>query len=202
MSLRESTLGRPSLFRLFNRIISREKSDVLVEEYICPALGDRVLDVGCGYGRLSSRLNHATYIGIDISPTYIDYAKSNYGNFGRFICEDITDDSVLKDLGQFDVVTIIGVLHHLSDTECQMLLSSVKRLLSDDGSLITLDGVFTYDQSAFTRLLLRKDRGRFVRTEEHYRQLLSEQFEISTGDIRSDLSKVPYTHFITVCRSR
>ena len=202
MSFREATLGRPSLFRLFNGIISRGKRDVIVEEYIRPAPGDRVLDVGCGYGRLSSRLNHATYTGIDISPTYIDYAKSNYGNFGRFVCGDITEDSVLKDLGQFDVVTIIGVLHHLSDRECQTLLSSAKRLLSDEGRLVTLDGVFTHDQSAITRLLLRADRGRFVRTEEHYRKLLSEQFEVSTGDIRRDLLTIAYTHFIAVCRPR
>lgn len=202
MSLREASLGRPSLFRLFNRIISRGNRDVVVEEYIRPAKGDRVLDVGCGYGELSSRLDQATYIGIDISPKYIDYANLHYGNFGRFICGDITEDSVLKDLRHFDVVTIIGVLHHLSDTECETLLSSAKRLLSADGRLVTLNGVFTHDQPAIIRLLLRAHRGRFVRTEKHYRKLLSEQFEISTGDIRRDLLSIPYSHFITVCRPR
>lgn len=175
---------------------------MVVEEYIRPAPGDRVLDVGCGYGRLSSRLDHANYIGIDISPTYIDYAKSNFGDFGRFVCGDVTENSVLKDLGQFDVVTIIGVLHHLSDSECQALLLSAKRLLGDNGRLVTLDGVFTHGQSAITRLLLRADRGRFVRNEEHYRKLLSEQFEISTGEIRGDLLTIPYQHFVSVCCPR
>lgn len=202
MSFREASLGRPSLFRLFTRIISRANRDVVVEEYIRPAPGDRVLDVGCGYGKLSSRISHVTYIGIDISPKYIENANLHYGSFGRFICGDITEDSVLENLEQFDVVTIIGVLHHLNDTECRTLLSSTKRLLNADGRLVTLDGVFTHNQSAIARLLLRSDRGRFVRTEEQYRRLLSEQFEISTGDIRRDLMNIPYTHFVTVCRPR
>jgi len=187
---------------LFSRILSRSNRDAIVEEYIRPAKDDLVLDVGCGYGELSSRLNHANYLGIDISPKYIKYANHHYRNFGRFICGDITKDSELEHLGQFDVVTIIGVLHHLNDNDCQTLLSSVKRILASTGRLVTLDGVFTQDQSIIARLLLRSDRGRFVRTEEHYRKLLSEQFDISTGDIRTDLLAIPFTHFATVCHPK
>jgi len=202
MTFREAVLSRTWLFRLFSRILSRSNRDAIVEEYIRPAKDDLVLDVGCGYGELSSRLNHANYLGIDISPKYIKYANHHYRNFGRFICGDITKDSELEHLGQFDVVTIIGVLHHLNDNDCQTLLSSVKRILASTGRLVTLDGVFTQDQSIIARLLLRSDRGRFVRTEEHYRKLLSEQFDISTGDIRTDLLAIPFTHFATVCHPK
>jgi len=202
MTFRETILGRTWLFRLFNRSISRANRDVVVDEYIRPVKDELILDVGCGYGNLASRLDHANYLGIDISPRYIEYANRHYGNFGRFICGDITKDSTLEDLGHFDVVTIIAVLHHLSDNDCRTLLSSAKRLLSASGRLVTLDGVFTHNQSAIVRLLLRADRGRFVRREEHYRKLLSEQFEISTGDIRTDLLTIPYTHFVTVCHPR
>jgi len=187
---------------LFNRIVSKANRDVVVEEYIRPVYGDRVLDVGCGYGRLASRLQNADYVGIDISPKYVDYANRHFGNFGQFICGDITKDSEIEHLGKFDVVTIIGVLHHLSDNDCRTLLSSVKRVLSTTGRLVTFDGVFTHDQSAIARLLLNADRGSFVRTEEHYCELLSEQFELSTGDIRTDLLTIPYAHFVTVCRPR
>lgn len=199
MTFREVVLGRTWLFRLFSRVASRANRDVIVEEYIRPTKDDLVLDVGCGYGELSSRLDQVTYIGIDISPKYIKYANQQYGNFGRFICGDITDDSVLEDLGHFDVVTIIGVLHHLSDNDCRKLLSTIKRILSATGRLVTLDGVFTQNQSAIARLFLRFDRGRFIRTEEQYRKLISEQFEISVGDIQTDLLAIPFTHFVTVC---
>jgi len=202
MTFREAILGRTWFFKLFNRIASKANRDVVVEEYIRPVYGDRVLDVGCGYGNLASRFKNADYIGIDISPKYIDYANEHYGNFGRFICGDITKDSEIEHLGKFDVVTIIGVLHHLSDNDCRTLLSSVKRVLSTTGRLVTFDGVFTHDQSAIARLLLHADRGSFVRTEGHYCELLSEQFELSTGDIRTDLLTIPYTHFVTVCHPR
>jgi len=202
MTFREAVLSRTWLFKLFGKITARPNRDIIVEDYIRPAKGDLVLDVGCGFGELSSRLEQTNYTGIDISPKYIKYANQKYGNFGRFICGDITKDSEIEHLGQFDIVTIIGVLHHLSDNDCRTLLSSVKRRLTSTGRLVTLDGVFTQDQSIIARLLLRTDRGRFVRTEEHYRKLLSEQFDISTGDIRTDLLAIPFTHFATVCHPR
>ena len=202
MTFREAILGRAWLFRLFNKFVALANRDSIVKEYVRPAMDELVLDVGCGYGELSSRLDHGNYLGIDISSKYIEYANQHYGNFGRFICGDITNDSTLENLGHFDVVTIIGVLHHLSDNDCRELLSSTKRILSATGRLITLDGVFTENQSVIARLFLRFDRGRFVRTEEQYRKLISEQFDISVGDIRTDLYAIPYTLFVTVCHPK
>lgn len=202
MTFREAVLSRTLLFRLFGKITARPNRDVIVEDYINPAKGDMVLDVGCGYGELSSRLDRTIYTGIDISPKYIKYANQRYENLGRFICGDITKDSEMEHLGQFDIVTSMGVLHHLSDDDCQTLLLSVKRRLTSTGRLITLDGVFTQHQSPIARLLLRLDRGKYVRTEEHYRRLLSGQFEISKSDIRTDLIAIPFTHFATVCHPK
>ena len=200
MSFQEAILGRAWLFRLFGRVDARGNRDSVVKEYIRPVKDELVLDVGCGYGELSSRLDHVNYLGIDISSKYIEYANQHYGNFGRFICGDITNDSTLENLGHFDVVKIIGVLHQLSDSDCRELLSSTKRILSATGRLITLDGVFTENQSVIARLFLSFDRGRFVRTEEHYRKLISKQFDISVGDVRTDINAIPYSHFVTVCR--
>lgn len=202
MTIRDAILSRSRLFKLFGRIASKTNRDVLVDEYIRPTKDDQVLDVGCGYGELSSRLDRAKYIGIDISPKYIKYANQHYGNFGRFICGDITTDSTLENLGHFDVVTIIGVLHHLRDHDCRKLLLSVRQILNANGRLVTLDGVFAKNQSTLARIFLRLDRGRFIRTEEQYRELISEQFEISVGDIRADLLAIPFTHFATVCRPK
>jgi SAM-dependent methyltransferase len=202
MTFRDAILGRSRLFKLFGRIASNANRDVLVEEYIRPIAGEHVLDIGCGYGDLSSRLHDVIYIGIDMSPKYIRHANQHYGNFGRFICGDITNESAFENLGHFDIVAIIGVLHHLSDNDCRTLLSFTRRILNSTGRLITLDGVFTEDQSALARLFLRLDRGRFIRMEEHYRNLISEQFDISVGDIRPDLSALPFTHFATICHPK
>lgn len=202
MTFREAVLGRTRLFKLFSRIAGRSSRDFVVEDYIRPEEDDLILDVGCGYGELSARLVHVDYTGIDISPKYIKYANQHYGDYGRFICGDITHESTLENLGNFDIVTIIGVLHHLNDSDCRKLLSSTKRLLRLNGRLVTLDGVFTENQSPIARFFLRTDRGRYIRTEEHYRQLISEQFEISLGHVRKDLLAIPFTHFATVCSTK
>jgi len=56
---------------------------VVVDGYIRPVKDEPILDVGCGYGNLASRLSHANYLGIDISSKYIEYANWHYGKFGR-----------------------------------------------------------------------------------------------------------------------
>ncbi len=95
MTFREALLGRPWLFRLFNRNISRANRDAVVNEYIRPVKDELIIDVGCGYENLASRLSHANYLGIDISRRYIEYTNRHYENFGRFVSGNIIKDSTL-----------------------------------------------------------------------------------------------------------
>lgn len=75
-------------------------------------------------------------------------------------------------------------------------------VLGEHIRLVILDGVYVQNQSATARLLFRFDRGQFIRTEELYRKLISEKFEISLGDIRTDLLPITFTHFATICRHK
>ncbi|RKZ63742.1 MAG: class I SAM-dependent methyltransferase, partial [Candidatus Parabeggiatoa sp. nov. 3] len=46
---------------------------------------------------------------------------------------------------------------------------------------------------------ISKDRGQNVRTQEGYLELASQVFSNITTDIRHDLLRIPYTHFILEC---
>jgi ubiquinone/menaquinone biosynthesis C-methylase UbiE len=51
----------------------------------------KILDVACGYGRLSSWFDeneNVEYVGIDLSKTLIDFAKTAFPN-SNFICRDV-----------------------------------------------------------------------------------------------------------------
>lgn len=59
---------------------------------------DSVIDIGCGYGRLLRMMRrewHGGYLGVDLSPDFIEMARTDYPK--RVFCvADLT-----KDMGQF-----------------------------------------------------------------------------------------------------
>jgi hypothetical protein len=65
--------------------------------------------------------------------------------------------------------------------------------------LVTLDGVWTDDQSHIVKYLLARDRGRFVRSAAGYRELAAKVFSKIESSIRHDLLRIPYTMLILTC---
>lgn len=81
----------------------------------------RILDAGCGTGHtavaLALRMPHVDIVGIDVSDTALAQARSHADEAGvssvAFRHADLRDP--LDDLGHFDVVLALGVLHHIPD---------------------------------------------------------------------------------------
>lgn len=67
---------------------NQELSELLIRQFV--KKGDRVLDVGCGYGRFFPAFRNvgADYTGIDFSEEMIKLAKETYPD-GNFLCMDI-----------------------------------------------------------------------------------------------------------------
>ena len=98
--------------------------------------GDRVLDLGCGNGRLIELFNDKKieYMGIDVSEKLIDIAKRKYSqnNFQIFDGLKITfaDNS-------FNVVFCIAVLHHIPSAKLrEEFLKEAYRVLKPNSYLI------------------------------------------------------------------
>jgi len=172
-----------------------------VEDFIPLTANARVLDVGCGTGWLLEYLpDGIQYVGYDLNRKYIRAAEEKYGNRGTFFCADITEQPAKPGNGEaFDVVLALGLLHHLTDREAKHLCESAYAHLKPGGVFLTFDGTFVPGQSPIAHYLISRDRGRAVRSPEGYLALVEPLFGEVQRQTRTDLLRVPYTHFLMHC---
>jgi SAM-dependent methyltransferase len=192
-------MEHPLFYRLFACSIRTRRGYVVhVQDYIRPSAGDRILDIGCGLGEILEFLPAVQYLGIDMNPRYISYARKHFGGRGEFMVGKVGKDTHIGMSG-FDIVLLNGILHHLSDAEALDILSFARSKLGPDGRLVSLDGCFSDNQPGFARFLLSRDRGGFVRTREGYERLARSLFPRVTSGIFHDFSRVPYSILIMEC---
>ena len=131
----------------------------------------RVLDVGCSTGTCGQALFDTTrheYTGIDITERYIAYAQRKYP-FSRYLVMD--GRALTFDDQSFDVVSFVGVLHHMDDATATASLEQARRVLKKTGVLLVAEPVFS-PNAVLSNLFLSIDRGKFIREAGHYEKLL------------------------------
>jgi SAM-dependent methyltransferase len=193
-----SVLSRSWAYQFFwHAIGGDERNRVLLREYIRPSPGDRVLDIGCGPGTMVPYLPGAEYVGVDVSAEYVERGRLRFPQ-ARFVCRGVGEYDLVEP-NYFDIVLGLGVLHHLDDNEALALFQTAHDAMKPGARLVTLDGVWTDDQSQVVKYLLSRDRGRFVRSEAGYRELASQVFSNIESSVRHDLLLIPYTMLILTC---
>ncbi len=119
--------------------------------------GARVLDYGCGYGRVTAELDAlgcAEVVGVDLSASLIERARQLHPDL-RF--EVLTSPPGLpRGLGSFDIVLLIAVLTCVVDAQAQeALVAEVTRALRPGAHLYVSDVLLQGDD----RNLHRYDAG-------------------------------------------
>jgi SAM-dependent methyltransferase len=123
-----------------------------VLEMIPPA--GRVLDLGCGHGRIASLLAaerpNCHYLGLDFSPDFVRLAEENAPNLGdfsaRFAVADLVQPEWSQSLAgrQFDVILALALLHHIPSYQVRLdLLARARDLLAPNGRVIVSTWQFT-----------------------------------------------------------
>lgn len=194
-----SLLYLPQVYNALTSVVGSEAvMKLLAERFVRPRPEDRILDVGCGTARILRYLPVARYVGIDNNSRYFSAARERYQNRGEFVVGDVGALS-LNPSEQFDIVLASGILHHIDDASAKGLLAVSARLLAKNGRMVIADPVVAPGQSPVAKFLISLDRGRNVRTPEHYLALARTSFEKVHSHVCDLHPWLPYTQFIMDC---
>jgi SAM-dependent methyltransferase len=174
MKFAHSVLERSAIYRAWQAPFRNDKLAPLCVHNDLSRVR-RVLDVGCGPGTNTRLFTHSDYLGIDLNPDYIAFARKRFGR--QFIVADAVNYEVPGDQA-FDFILVNSFFHHVDTGSVCRILSHLRTLLSPGGHIHILDLVLP-DRASIARLLARLDRGRHARRLEEWRRLFSEHFELA-----------------------
>lgn len=141
-----ATLGEPmvytsGIYRLGNETLNQAQNYKL--DYVANAIelkaGEKVLDIGCGWGRLVKHFSEkykADVTGITLSSEQRKFAlELNKGNSGKILLQDAMKMHLRSDLpeGGYDKITSLEMAEHVGIKRYNEFLTSVHNLLKDDG---------------------------------------------------------------------
>jgi len=98
--------------------------------------GVRLLELGCGTGRLLAELKPSSGVGIDFSEAMIEIAREEHPEH-EFILGDVEDPSVLASLsGPFDYIVLHDTIGWLDD--CQTMLANLHAICHHDTRIVVV----------------------------------------------------------------
>lgn len=116
--------------------LCRERREGRVDLSGVPERRFRVLDLGCGTGKLTAHvlesLPCARVTAVDLSPAMVDTARERLGGRARIFCADAERLPFAE--GSFDAVLMNDVLHHLPGAERATF--EAWRVLDHEGMLV------------------------------------------------------------------
>ena len=146
-----------SRFTRFHEVMAEDSGQSVLsslESHILPlvpglterlAKGIRVLDAGCGRGRILSRLAalypRSRFLGLDLSADAITYARADASRAGlgnvEFVVADLTDFDRTAEHEAFDLITTFDAVH--DQARPLNVLKGIHRALKPDGIYMMQD---------------------------------------------------------------
>ena len=144
-------------FKRFHELMAEDSGQSVMsalESHVVPLVpgldahltqGIRVLDVGCGMGRIMNRLAElypkSRFVGMDLSPEAIAGAQREASQKGlrniEFIVRDLSDFDSTADPDSFDLITTFDAVH--DQAKPLSVLKGIHRALKSDGVYLMQD---------------------------------------------------------------
>ena len=165
-----------------------------IREWVNPT---SILEIGCCEGALAERLARnfpaAKYLGIDITPRLGRLVKHPPTNvsFRHVTAQELAREAK----GQFDLVVISDVIHHVPQDLRPQILTAAKDLLSEGGHLVVKDWVrrptLIHAVSYFADVYIGGDKNTHYMSLDQQRSLIKSTF--GRGAIRQEADIAPWT---------
>lgn len=153
-------LNREFYSRFAGEFSESRASERVNLEPLLPYLGDglRLLDVGCGNGRLAERLDRAgyklDYVGVDVTPELVARAQARGSQLhhvrAQFRAADVTAPGWGEHSAEdtpFDLAVALAVLHHIPGLELRRrVLSEIRAELKPGSTLVLSNWQFTRNE--------------------------------------------------------
>jgi|APSaa5957512535_1039671.scaffolds.fasta_scaffold36638_2 SAM-dependent methyltransferase len=167
--------SNPFLYHYLRYLFSFGLRTKDVTSFLDSQSNDNILDIGCGIGYYSQFVKNAKYIGVDFNESYIDLATNRYGTEKiTFEVKDILNESFNNNF-IFNKGLLIGILHHFSDSDVNILLDKIKKTSID---FLVIQDPFYSRWHLINNLLCYFDRGKYVRRIDEYNHLIANHFNI------------------------
>lgn len=138
--------------------------------------GQKLLDLGCGTGILSSLFSPRSYVGIDIDKAIIDYAKKRHSQYSFL---QIDSSLLTYKKSAFDAVLIAGVIHHLEQDLAEKTLQNVRSILNANGTVLAIEAIPPLNPFNLPGSFFRAhDHGHHILSFLEYKNLFSQFFAI------------------------
>lgn len=164
-------LERPWLYHLVHEIIAPGAEAGLAKElkrlHSQLPLAGQILDVGCGPKSQLWQIGLHP-VGLDSSVAYATaFRHSGLSVLG-------SADNLPFHKASFDGVWSIGLLHHIPDSVARRAVEEMLRVCRPGGCVVILDAVLPHHiwRHPVAYLLRRLDRGKFMRRESEYENIL------------------------------
>ena len=171
----------------------------LIQNHVGAKPGDKVIDVGCGSALALQWLPDVQYIGLDINPDCIAFARRTSGSKGTFVVGDARSVRADPRFNDADIVMAIGTLHHLDDEDAAQCIQFAYDVLKTGGRFVSHDACWVPAQGALSRYIMSADRGRNIRTEQQYRQLAAKVFREVDTWVDTKPMRIPYVTVVVEC---
>lgn len=192
----EKLLDRPGFYSLVQNLLAYGAND-LVLNYIQVLRAKlpkatRILDIGCGPKSWLWQVG-AHPVGLDLTYSYCKafHEKQEPAVMGSAGVLPFQSDS-------FEEVWSVGMFHHLPDALAEQAMDEMLRVCSSNGHVLIFDAVLPVRawQRPLAYTLRRADRGRFVRSQAAFENLLPQRSHWS-------VERVAYSHTgmeIVICQ--
>lgn len=158
-------------------------------KHIGDVRGNKIVDLGCGHGKLIEELvplNPQCIVGVDINPDLLAGIEQKHFSRVSVICSDIATTLPFPEK-HFDIAILNQVLLHLDEMRLSNLLTNLKRILVPNGKVIATVTHFDWAISMYKFQSISGDTGwtdrnkdglvyrEWFRNEARYRSIFEQE---------------------------